>query len=75
MAVLIYFLVLQHKPKNKKNMKNQISARQAIKFAKQSYKEKFGKNAYNAHIHVMKRYGGGNTVLIICGDNTIEYYF
>ena len=56
-------------------MKNQISARQAIKFAKQSYKEKFGKNAYNAHISVMKRYGGGNYVLIMCKDNTIEYYF
>ena len=56
-------------------MKNQISERLAIKFAKHSYRVKFGKNAYNAHISVMKRYGGGNTVLIICGDNTIEYYF
>lgn len=54
---------------------NQITGRQAIKAAKEKYKNEFGKRPYNASIHIMKRYGSGNTVLLMCGDNVVEYYF
>lgn len=51
------------------------TAKQAIKAAKQKYQDEYGKRPYNAHIAVMKRYGSGQYVLLICKGNSVEYYF
>jgi len=54
---------------------NKIKNKEAIKYAKQKYKEEYGKRPYNAMITIMKRYGGGNYVLIIGNRLSTEYYF
>lgn len=52
-----------------------ITAKQAIKFARQQFREEHGKRSYNAMVSVMQRHGGGRYVLVISNGLSTEFYF
>lgn len=55
---------------------NNITVRQAIKFAKEAYREEHGKRAYNASISIMQgRQRNEKYVLIIAGGVSTEFFF
>jgi len=56
-------------------MKNQTTKKQAIKYAKEKYKDTFGKRAYDATISIMPRNSGGQYVLLIAQGQSVEFYF
>lgn len=53
----------------------ELTATQAIKLAKKEFIAEHGKRAYNAHISIVPRYGGGRYVHVMAQGLTTEFYF
>jgi len=53
----------------------ELTAKQAIKLAKKQFIEEHGKRAYNAHVSICARYGGGRYVHIMANGVSTEFYF
>jgi hypothetical protein len=58
-----------------KAQKNQLTGKQAIKYAKKQFVSEHGKRAYNAHISICPRYAGGMYVHIMASGLSTEFYF
>ena len=52
-----------------------LTANQAIKLARKQFINEHGKRAYNAHVSICSRWGGGRYVHIICNGLDTEFYF
>lgn len=58
-------------------MKKNLTAKQAIRLAKESFREEHSRSRLpkNFHISVHPRWGGGRYVLVAGGGLTTEFYF